>query len=111
MEFIFNSRQKKVEIFYNNEKEQKALLEFLNKWMTYKTDSAYVAPEYMNAPEISWTLSSTPVSAAPYTITCDTVADISSAKIDTVLLTNQINSALEKEIKLDSFSSEGGYLK
>lgn len=75
MEFIFNSRQKKVEIFYNNEKEQKALLEFLNKWMTYKTDSTYTTPEYMNVPEISWTLSSTSAPAAPYTITCDTVAD------------------------------------
>ena len=67
--------------------------------MTYKTDSTYATPEYMNAPEISWTLSSTPVSAAPYTITCDTVADIPSAKIDTASLTNQINSALKKEIK------------
>ena len=86
-------------------------MEFLNKWMTYKTDSTYIAPEYINVPEISWTLSSTPTPAAPYTITCDTVADISSTKINTASLTNQINSALEKEIKLDSFSSEGGYLK
>ena len=36
MDFIFNSRQKKIEVFYDNEAEQKALFEFLGKHMKFK---------------------------------------------------------------------------
>lgn len=64
MDFIFNSRQKKVEIFYENEIEQKALFEFLGKHIKFKTggipDSIYI-----NSPEISWTTVNT---QPPYTI-------------------------------------------
>lgn len=56
MDFIFNSRQKKVEIFYNSEKEQLALIDFLEKWVTYREDSVD-KPVYINGPSdgIRWT--------------------------------------------------------
>ena len=54
MDFIFNSRQKKVEVFYDNEVEQKALFEFLGKHMKFKTGGIPTDDVYLNAPEISW---------------------------------------------------------
>lgn len=52
MDFIFNSRQKKVEVFYNSEKEQLALIDFLEKWVTYREDSTD-KPVYINGPSTS----------------------------------------------------------
>lgn len=52
MDFIFNSRQKKVEVFYNSEKEQLALIDFLEKWVTYKEDSTDKSV-YINGPSTS----------------------------------------------------------
>lgn len=37
MEFTINSKQKKVELFYETQEEQQAILDFINKWMSFKT--------------------------------------------------------------------------
>lgn len=63
MDFIFNSRQKKVEIFYESKREQDALINFLNNWVTYNQGSE--SPTHINAPDISWSIANN-----PYTITC-----------------------------------------
>lgn len=63
MDFIFNSRQKKVEIFYESKREQDALISFLNNWVTYNQGSE--SPTHINAPDISWSIANN-----PYTITC-----------------------------------------
>ena len=54
MEFTINSKQKKVELFYETKEEQKAILDFINKWMSFKTvtDNASI---YVNQPDIAWT--------------------------------------------------------
>ena len=57
MEFIFNSRQRKVEVFYNNASEQQALFEFLSQWMTYKEDKSSTICDDKG---ITWTTSNIP---------------------------------------------------
>ena len=57
MEFIFNSRQRKVEVFYNNAREQQALFEFLSQWMTYKEDKSSTICDDKG---ITWTTSNVP---------------------------------------------------
>lgn len=122
MDFIFNSRSKKVEIFYDNEAEQKALFEFLGKHMKFRTGGIPTDNTFINGPEISWTTINT---QPPYTIsTTDnlsgtiTLNNGSASTIDTDALnqtiTNSIESNLKKaaaaaSIKLDESSEEGGY--
>lgn len=119
MDFIFNSRQKKVEVFYDNETEQKALFEFLGKHMKFKTGGI---PDnvYINSPEISWaTINTQP----PYTIS--TTNDLSGAitlnnsnvsTIDTASIEKAVSNSIhpnfreaKASLKLDSSSDEGGY--
>lgn len=122
MDFIFNSRQKKVEVFYENEVEQTALFEFLGKFMTFKNDSISNHDIYINNPGISWTAAN-----APYTIsTTDNLSGtialsncsdstISAAKLESNIqdsITASINSKEKKAYaaaKLDDNSDEGGY--
>lgn len=122
MEFIFNSRQKKVEVFYDNEAEQKALFEFLGNHMKFKTGGVLTHDVYINAPEISWaTINTQP----PYTIsTTDNLSgtitlnngSASTSTIDTNALNQAITNSIEPNIKkaaasikLDENSEEGGY--
>ena len=119
MDFIFNSRSKKVEVFYDNEAEQKALFDFLSKHMKFKTDGVPTNDVYINAPEISWAT----VSAQPYTISTtnnlpgtialnnNAVSTIDTAAIEKAV-SNSINpNPLEAvaSLKLDNSSDEGGY--
>ena len=102
MDFIFNSRQKKVEIFYDNETEQKALFEFLGKHMKFKTGGI---PDnvYINGPEISWTTINT---QPPYTIS---VTDDLSGTIAVNNNTVSTIDTAQASLKLDNSSDEGGY--
>ena len=51
MEFTINSKQKKVELFYESTEEQKAILELVSKWVIYKENYVSSAPAYR---DISW---------------------------------------------------------
>lgn len=122
MDFIFNSRQKKVEVFYENEAEQTALFEFLGKYMTFKNGGIPDHDIYINNPGISWT-----AAKAPYTIsTTDnlsgtiTLGNCSDSTINTAKLESNIQDSItaamnpkEKKVyaaaKLDDNSDEGGY--
>lgn len=119
MDFIFNSRSKKAEIFYDNEAEQKALLDFLSKHMKFKTGGVPTNDVYINAPEISWAT----VNTQPYTISAtnnlpgtitlnnNAVPTIDTASIEKAI-TNSIEPNIKKaaaSIKLDNSSDEGGY--
>lgn len=98
MDFILNSKTKKVEIFYENATEQQAILSFMSKYLTYKEDKT--APNvYIHDPGISWTNA---VSTTPYTIS--TTGNISG----TISLDKCSNSTIDA-VKLDSNSDEGGY--
>lgn len=88
MDFIFNSRQKKVEIFYESKREQDALINFLNNWVTYNQGSE--SPTHINAPDISWSIANN-----PYTITCSSGA-ISTIDCSTTKAT--ISSSIEENI-------------
>ena len=119
MDFIFNSRQKKVEVFYDNETEQKALFEFLGKHMKFETGGI---PDniYINSPEISWTTVNT---QPPYTMS--TISDLSGAitlnnnvipTIDTASIEKAVSNSINPHpreavasLKLDNSSDEGGY--
>lgn len=110
MDFIFNSRQKKVEVFYENEAEQIALFEFLGKFMTFKNDSISNHDIYINNPGISWTAVNTPYTISTTdnlsgTITLGNCSDstINAAKSESNTQ-NSITAA-----KLDDNSDEGGY--
>lgn len=122
MDFIFNSRQKKVEVFYDNETEQAALFEFLGKYMTFKNGGIPDRDIYINNPGISWTATN-----APYTIsTTDSLSGtialgncsdstINAGKLESHIqdsITAAINPKEKKAYaaaKLDDNSDEGGY--
>ena len=50
MEFTINSKQKKVELFYETQEEQKAILDFINKWMSFKTETDHASVYH----DIAW---------------------------------------------------------
>lgn len=103
MDFIFNSRSKKVEVFYDNEAEQRALFEFLGKYMKFKTGGIPTDNIFINGPEISWTAVNT---QPPYTIS--TTDNLSGA----ITLNNNAVSTIDTattSLKLDNSSDEGGY--
>lgn len=58
MDFTINSKQKKVELFYETAKEQAAIMEFLSKWLTFKEENTKYQPVYRND-EIAWASNST----------------------------------------------------
>ena len=98
MEFILNSRSKKVEIFYESLEEQQAILNLISKHLTYKEDNT-PREVYINSPGISWTNA---VSAVPYTIsTTDSLSGIT-------VLDNYSDSTISVS-KLDDNSNEDGY--
>ena len=117
MDFIFNSHQKKVEIFYENEIEQKALFDFLSKYIKFKTGGVLTDSTFINGPEISWT---TPSIQPPYAI--NTTNDLSgtiTSNNDAVsvidiekAISNSINPNLCETVislKLSNSSDESGY--
>lgn len=123
MDFILNSRTKKVEIFYENATEQQAILNFMSKYLTYKEDKT--TPNiYINDPGISWTNA---VSTTPYIIsTADslsgtiTLNNDSDSTINLTKLESNIQDSIKAAInpkekkayaaaKLDNNSDEGGY--
>lgn len=53
MDFIFNSRSKKVEIFYDSAEEQQAILEFVSRYLTYREDRTS-GDICINNPGITW---------------------------------------------------------
>ena len=120
MDFIFNSRQKKVEVFYDNEAEQKALFEFLGKHMKFKTGGVPTDNIYINTPEISWatintqppyTISTTNDLSGAITLNNNAVSTIDTASIEKAV-SNSINPRPREAVaslKLDNSSDEGGY--
>ena len=58
MEFTINSKQKKVQLFYESEKEQAAIMEFISKWLTFKEEELNYVPKYREN-EIAWASNST----------------------------------------------------
>ena len=122
MDFIFNSRQKKVEVFYDNETEQAALFEFLGKYMTFKNGGIPDRDIYINNPGISWTATNAPYTISTTdslsgTITLGNCSDstINAGKLESNIqdsITAAINSKEKKAYaaaKLDDNSDEGGY--
>ena len=96
MDFILNSKTKKVEIFYENAAEQQAILNFMSQYLTYREDKT--APNiYIHDPGIGWTTAN-----APYTIS--TIDSLSG----TITLGNCSDSTTIAA-KLDNASDEGGY--
>lgn len=68
MDFILNSKTKKVEIFYENTAEQQAILEFMSRHLTYREDKT--SPNiYVHNPGIGWDTASIATTTNPYTIT------------------------------------------
>ena len=122
MDFIFNSRSRKVEIFYDNETEQAALFEFLGKYMTFKNDGIPDRDIYINNPGISWTAAN-----APYTIsTTDNLSGTLALGnyFDSTINAGKLESNIQDSIaaainlkeknayaaaQLDDNSDEGGY--
>lgn len=123
MDFILNSKTKKVEIFYENAAEQQAILNFMSQYLTYKEDKT--TPNiYTNDPGISWTNAA---SIAPYTIT--TTPNLSGTIVldnttDSAICVSKLKSTIADSIeasikpkeqkayaaaKLDNTSDEGGY--
>ena len=110
MDFILNSKTKKVEIFYENAAEQQAILNFMSQYLTYKEDKT-THNIYIYDPGISWTAAN-----APYTIsTTDhlsgaiTLNNCSDSTINAGKLESNIQDSITTAAKLDNASDEGGY--
>ena len=110
MDFILNSKTKKVEIFYENAAEQQAILNFMSQYLTYREDKT--APNiYIHDPGIGWTTAN-----APYTIsTTDslsgtiTLGNYSNSTVNAAKLESNIQDSITAAAKLDDNSDEGGY--
>ena len=110
MDFILNSKTKKVEIFYENATEQQAILNFMSQYLTYREDKT--APNiYIHDPGIGWTTAN-----APYTIsTTDslsgtiTLGNCSNSTVNAAKLESNIQDSITAAAKLDDNSDEGGY--
>lgn len=110
MDFILNSKTKKVEIFYENAAEQQAILNFMSQYLTYSEDKT--APNiYIHDPGIGWTTAN-----APYTIsTTDslsgtiTLGNCSNSTVNAAKLESNIQDSITAAAKLDDNSDEGGY--
>lgn len=72
MDFIFNSRSRKVELFYESAEEQQAILEFISKYLIYREDKAS-GDICINNPGITWT----------------------SSTLNTIPLTNKVSDRIE----------------
>ena len=112
MDFILNSKTKKVEIFYENATEQQAILSFMSKYLTYKEDKT--TPNiYINDPGISWTdvVSTTPCIISATDSLSGTVAlnNGSNSTINMTKLESNISDSTATAAKLDNSSDEGGY--
>ena len=88
MEFTINSKQKKVELFYESEKEQAAIMEFISKWLTFKEENIKYQPVY-RTDEITWANNSTSRGICD-SLTGHTYADVTSAVIDGTDISNTI---------------------
>lgn len=88
MEFTINSKQKKVELFYESEKEQAAIMEFISKWLTFKEEQLNYAPKYREN-EIAWASNSTARGMCD-DLTGHAYADVTSAVIDGKDISNTI---------------------
>lgn len=110
MDFILNSKTKKVEIFYENAAEQQAILNFMSQYLTYREDKT--APNiYIHDPGIGWTTAN-----APYTIsTTDNLSgtialgNCSNSTVNAAKLESNIQDSITAAAKLDDNSDEGGY--
>ena len=101
MDFILNSKTKKVEIFYENAAEQQAILEFMSRYLTYREDKT--SPNIcINDPGISWTNA---VSTTPYTLsTTDDL--IGTITLGSNLVTTPVTLSSTTDSTLDTSSSE-----
>ena len=88
MDFTINSKQKKVELFYETAKEQAAIMEFLSKWLTFKEENTKYQPVYRND-EIAWTSNSTSRGVCE-NLSEHTYTDATSAIIDGKDISNTI---------------------
>lgn len=111
MDFILNSRTKKVEIFYEDAAEQRAILNFMSQYLTYKEDKT-TSGIYVNDPGISWTNA---VSTTPYTISTTnsigtiTLDNCSTSAINAAKLETNIQGSITAVEKLDDNSDEDDY--
>ena len=108
MDFILNSKTKKVEIFYENAVEQQAILSFMSQYLTYKEDKTA-----STVSGISWTNA---VSTVPYTLsTTDNISgtisfdNCSDSTINAGKLESNIQDSITAAAKLDNTSDESGY--
>ena len=74
MDFIFNTKSRKVEIFYESAEEQQAILEFVSRYLIYREDKAS-GDIWINNPGITWT----------------------SSTLNTIPLTNKVSDRIEVE--------------
>lgn len=124
MDFILNSKTKKVEIFYESAAEQQAILNFMSQYLTYREDKT--SPNlYVHDDGISW--ASITGTTTPYTITNNSNVTDSiriesiNCSTDTALASHtealsngaktytDLDTNLSSATKLDNTSDEGGY--
>lgn len=110
MDFILNSKTKKVEIFYENAAEQQAILNFMSQYLTYKEDK--ITPNiYINDSGISWTVANGPYTISTTDHLSGTIAlsNCSDSTINAGKLESNIQDSITAAAKLDNASDEGGY--
>ena len=115
MNYILNTKTKKIEIFWDNQNEYQALINFISNFPITEEQSPYIVktPEFRN-PSITWATNNLPNSYTIYdnsilngTITSKAETDLSSGLVDatladtnlTTITADKITAALEAEPK------------
>lgn len=94
MEFTINSKQKKVELFYESTEEQAAIMEFISKWLTFKEEQFNYVPKYREN-EIAWASNSTARGVCDG-LTGHAYADVTETfgTIDSIIKSNDVSNTI-----------------
>ena len=109
MEFIFNSKQKKIELFYESKEELDAIIQLVQKHLSYKDTTAEIkSNSIILGPDWS------SIQAVPYdTITLKELSNVNTVKYSSDTISGYgagaIYNAQKKEDEILGVSTEGGY--
>ena len=107
MNYILNTKTKKVEIFWDNQNEYQALINFISNFSITEEQNPYIikTPEFGN-PSITWATNNLPNSViiggndiALGTITCSNEIDTTVASLTSNITKDDIVNALKSEPK------------
>lgn len=108
MEFIFNSKQKKIELFYESKEELEAIIQLVQKHLSYKDTIAQTNNSISLGPDWS------SIKVVPCdTVTLEEYSNVNTAKYNSDVISGYGAGAIcntqKREDEILGVSTEGGY--